>query len=155
MNELKCFPYPTILCVQLFGAIIFNYLTILFHNAFSGTLMTITVLTSSFLLFLDIVLTVFSLKWWWNVPLIFNDIGINKHLKTKLYRWDEAVSVSIKNRIRIQYGHLLTIMIVSFSDGRFIRFEVTHFLMNRISELCKDPHFIKMLEKAKKDYFRE
>lgn len=145
-KQKKHIPFPTLLIIQyaVFLALVLTLLS--FCLTLSDLSLIIAVSITIFLIITDIVFIVLSLAIWWNVPFIIDSNGIIKKKQTLF--WNEAVSVTIKNIVRTQYGYLLVLMKIVYSDSTSIQMELSPIITKEIMSICGDKHFLDMLKEV-------
>ncbi len=111
----KYIPFPTIFLFQLLCFFALALILLFFYMAFSEIVMIVTISISSFLIVVDLVVLLFSLTIWWNVPFIVDKSGISK--KNQMLFWDKTVSIGFKSYISTMYGPVFVLIVITYSDG--------------------------------------
>ncbi len=140
MKEDEFIPYIDVLIKQIWFTILISLSLLLFAIEEKNNLGNIFFVIDIVFSFFGFLLIVLSLFYFWNAPIIVNELGIKKRINGKylLFLWDDIVDVTIVCKPLIDHYRLVLVSIygvkISFYPNKSIDKKILLFCTN--ASLC-------------------
>lgn len=139
------FPVTSAFIYQIFLIALSSLPLVDFLVFLKGITRIVFVIISIVVILLQMLLFIFSILFWWNVPLRFTNQGIQtkKNRILKVYFWEDIVDVKMVAKWPSSKGHAYVRIVILYRDGTNIRFEPNSLINKEIFKKCPNDSFIK------------